>query len=195
MKFWTRTRQLRCDLYRQASVNDGSAVLWRRGTLLVNTGLCPFLFSRMQIKQGERFCCYCCCYCWFLIIKDKGNDARSARVPKMKTISSWIHILEWTTLNIHWKGWCWSWSSNTLAPWLIGKDSDIGKDWRQEEKGTTEDEMVGWHHLLDGHGFEQTPGDSGEQRGLTSCSPWGRKESDVTSKLIDNNNKGLPLCS
>ena len=54
--------------------------------------------------------------------------------------------------NIHWKDWCWSWSSNTLATdaksQLIGKDPDAGKDWRQKEKGTTEDEMVGWHHWL-----------------------------------------------
>ena len=63
-----------------------------------------------------------------------------------------------STLNIHWRGLCWS--SNTLATWcqLIGKDPDAGKDWRQE-KGTTEDEMVGWHHRLNGHEFEQAPGD------------------------------------
>ena len=61
-------------------------------------------------------------------------------------------------LNIHWKDWCWSWSSNTLAPnwktWLIGKDPDTGKDWRREEKGTAEGEMVEWHHQLNGHEFE-----------------------------------------
>ena len=56
--------------------------------------------------------------------------------------------------------------------WLIRKDPDAGKDWRQEEKGTTEDEMVGWHQRLDGHEFEQTPGDVG-QESLTCCSPWG----------------------
>ena len=64
-----------------------------------------------------------------------------------------------SVLNIHWKYWCWSWSSNTLATWcenwLIGKGPDAGKDWRQEEKHMTEDEMVGWHHQLDGHKFEQ----------------------------------------
>ena len=64
-----------------------------------------------------------------------------------------------TKLNIHWKDWCWSWNSNTWATdaknSLIGKDPDAGKDWRQEEKGTTEDEMVGWHHRLNGHEFEQ----------------------------------------
>ena len=59
--------------------------------------------------------------------------------------------------------------------WLIGKDLDAGKDWRQEEKGTTEDEMVWWHHRLDGHEFEQAPG-VGDRRGrLACCSPWGRR--------------------
>ena len=53
--------------------------------------------------------------------------------------------------------------------WLIGKDPDAGKDWRQEEKGTTEDEMVGWHHRLNGHGFKPTLGDSGGQRSLACC--------------------------
>ena len=64
--------------------------------------------------------------------------------------------------------------------WLIGKDSDAGKDWMQEEKGTTGDEMVGWHHWLDGHDFEQAPGVGDEQGSLACCSPWGCKESDTT---------------
>ena len=62
---------------------------------------------------------------------------------------------------------------------LIRKDPDAGKDWRQEEKGTPEDEMVGWHHWLDGHEFEQTLGDSRGQRSLACYSPWGHKESDT----------------
>ena len=53
----------------------------------------------------------------------------------------------------------------------------------QEEKGTTEDEMVGWYHRLNGHEFEQTPGDREGQGGLACCSPWGRKESDMTEQL------------
>ena len=57
--------------------------------------------------------------------------------------------------------------------WLIGKDSDAGKDWRQEEKRTAEDEMVGWLHRLDEHKFEHTLGDSEGQRSLMCCSPWG----------------------
>ena len=63
--------------------------------------------------------------------------------------------------------------------WLICKDPDAGKDWRQE-KGTTEDEMVGWHHQLNGHEFEQIPGDSEGQGNLVCWSPWSRKELDVT---------------
>ena len=67
--------------------------------------------------------------------------------------------------------------------WLIVKYSDAGQGWRQEEKGTTEDEMVGWHNGLNGHEFEQAPGDSEGQGSLACCSPWGRKESDITEWL------------
>ena len=63
---------------------------------------------------------------------------------------------------------------------LIGKDPDAGKDWGQEEKGTKEDEMVGWHHQLDGHEFEQAPGDGEGQESLGCYSPWGSKEWDMT---------------
>ena len=67
--------------------------------------------------------------------------------------------------------------------WLIGKDPNAGKDWRQEEKGTTEDEMVGWHHWLDGHEFEWTLGVGDGQEDLACCSPWGRKELDTAEQL------------
>ena len=59
--------------------------------------------------------------------------------------------------------------------WLLGKESDAGKDWRQEEKGMTENEIAGWHHQLSGHEFEQTPGDGEEQGSLACCSPWRHK--------------------
>ena len=65
---------------------------------------------------------------------------------------------------------------------FIGKDPDAGKDWGQE-KGTTEDEMVEWHHWLSGHEFEWTLGDSEGQGSLVSCRPWGHKESDMTEQL------------
>ena len=67
--------------------------------------------------------------------------------------------------------------------WLIGKDPDAGREWGQEEKGMTEDEMVGWHHRLDGHEFEQTPGVGDGQGGLVCCDSWGRKELDTTEQL------------
>ena len=85
---------------------------------------------------------------------------------------------------------------------LIGKDPDAGKDWRQKEKGTTEDEMVGWHHQLNGHEFEQALEDGEGQGSLACCSPWGRKESDMT-EWLNNDWAGLtsavsgsrsPLC-
>ena len=67
--------------------------------------------------------------------------------------------------------------------WLIEKDPSVGKDWRQEEKGTTEIEMVGWHHEFDGHEFEQAPGVGEGQKSLVCCSPWGHKELDMTEQL------------
>ena len=79
-----------------------------------------------------------------------------------------------------------------MKKWLIGKDPNAGKDWRWEEKRTTEDEMVGWHHRLNGHEFEQAPGVGDEQGGLAWCSPWGHKESDTTEWL---NWTGLKLGS
>ena len=74
---------------------------------------------------------------------------------------------------------------NLLANWVqhIGKDCDAGRDWGQEEKGTTEDEMAGWHHRLNGREFEWTPGDGDRQGGLACCDSWGRKESDTTERL------------
>ena len=67
-----------------------------------------------------------------------------------------------------------------MKNWFIGKDPDAGKNWRQEEEGTAEDVMVGWHHWLDGHEFEQAPGVGDGQGSLPCCSPWGHKDSDMT---------------
>ena len=93
----------------------------------------------------------------------------------------------WVFIGVHWKDWCWSWNSNPLATWCEElthlKDPDAGKDWRQEEKGTTEDELAGWHHQLDRHEFEWTPGVGDGQGGLACCSSWGHKELDTTEQL------------
>ena len=67
------------------------------------------------------------------------------------------------------------WPSDEMN-WLIGKDPDVGKDWKQKEKGTTEDEMVGWYHRLDGHEFEWAPGVGDGQGSLVCCSPWDRND-------------------
>ena len=77
--------------------------------------------------------------------------------------------------------------SSNAKNWLLGKHPDAGKDWGQEEKRVTEDEMVGWHHWLNGHEFEQIPGDGEGQGSLACFSPWGHKESDMTEWLNNNN--------
>ena len=77
--------------------------------------------------------------------------------------------------------------------WLLGKDPDSGKDWRQEEKGMTEDEMVGWHQWLNGHEFEQAPGVDDGRGNLVCCSPWGFKELDMTKWM--NWTELLILCT
>ena len=95
----------------------------------------------------------------------------------------------WEKVEIGNQSWIFIRRTNVEAPvfrppdaknWLIRKDPDAGKDWRQEEKGMTEDEMVGWHHQLDGHEFEQALGAGDGQGSLTCCSQWGCKELDTT---------------
>ena len=94
---------------------------------------------------------------------------------------------------------CWAiellnrWAIEPLSCWTItksqciGKHPDAGKDWKQEEKGTTEDEMAGWHHWYKEHEFGQTAGDGEGQRNLVCVSSWGREESDTTRRLNNNN--------
>ena len=80
-----------------------------------------------------------------------------------------------------------------VMDWITGKDPDAGKDWGQEEKGMTEDEMVGWHHRLNEHEFEQAPGGSEGQGSLVYCSPRSLKDSDTTERLNNNNLNGNKL--
>ena len=106
-------------------------------------------------------------------------DCKEIQLVHPKSDQSWVFIGR--------TDWCRSWNSNTLAtsceelthlkrPWCW-------KDWGPEEKGTAEDEMVGWHHWLDGHGFVWTPGVGDGQGGLACCDSWGRKELDTTEWL------------
>ena len=85
-------------------------------------------------------------------------------------------------------------SKHLFISWLNGKDPDAGRDWGKEEKGTTEDEMAGWHHWLDGHEFEWTPGVGDGQGGLACCDSWGRKESDTTKQLKWTELNWLDVC-
>ena len=82
-----------------------------------------------------------------------------------------------------------------VKSWLIWKDPDAGKDWGQEEKGATKDEMVGWHHRLYGHGFGWTPGVGVGQGGLACCGSWGHNESDMTEDWteLNHNPSSCPL--
>ena len=105
-------------------------------------------------------------------------DCKEIKPVLPKGTQSWIFI-GWTEAKVEtpilWQP--------DAKNWLIGKYPDVGKDWRQEEKGITEDEMVGWHLWLDRHEFEQTPGVGDGQGGLACCSPWGHKELDTTKRL------------
>ena len=126
---------------------------------------------------------------WYLLIvvleKTLKNplDSKEIKPVNPKRNQSWIFI---GTTNAEAKALI-LWLSNAKSQ-LIGKDSDAVSDWGQEEKGATEDEIVGWHHWLNRHEFEQTLGDGEGQESLTCCSPWGHEKSDMTWRLNTNNN-------
>ena len=107
-------------------------------------------------------------WCWRILLRVPRTARRSNRVHP-KGNQSWIFIGRTDAkaeTPILWPP--------DAKNWLIGKDREAGKDWRQEEKGMTEDE-IGWHHLLNEHKFEQAPGIGDEQGSLACCSPWGRR--------------------
>ena len=121
-----------------------------------------------------------CCFWTMVLEKIKSPlDYKEIKPVHPKGNQSWIFIgrtdakAEAPTL----------WPSDAKN-WLSGKDPDAGEDWRQEEKGVTEDEMVGWHHWLNGHEFEQAPGVCNGQRSLACCTPCGGKEWDMTELRV-----------
>ena len=122
-------------------------------------------------------------WCFWTVVLEKTLesplDCKEIKLVNPKGNQSWIFIGRTDT------------EAPILWPpdgknWLIGKDPDAGKDWRQDEKRMTEDEMVGWHHQLDGHEFEQTLGSGDGQENLAWCSPWCHKELDTTEWLNGN---------
>ena len=129
-------------------------------------------------------------WCFQIVVLEKTLesllDSKEFKSVNPKGNQSWIFIgrtdAEAET-PIHWPP--------DAKYWRTGKDPDAGKDWRWEEKGMTEDEMVGWHHQLDGHVFEPTPGDSGGQRSLVCYSPWCCKQSEMTEQLNNDNNPSV----
>ena len=115
-------------------------------------------------------------WCWRRLLRVPWTARRSNRSILKK--KSWVFIgrtdVEAET-SVLWP--------SCVKSWLIWKDRDAGKDWGQEEKGTTEDEMIGWHHRLNAHGFGWTPGVCDGQGGLACFSSWDCKESDTTEWL------------
>ena len=112
-------------------------------------------------------------WCWRRLLRVPWT-ARRSNQSILKDISPGCS-LEGLMLKLNWQP--------DAKSWPIGKGPDAGKDWGQEEKGTTQDEMVGWHHRLDGHGFGWTPGVGDGQGGLACCNSWGHKELDTTEQL------------
>ena len=121
-------------------------------------------------------------WCFWTVVLEKSLesplDCKEIQLVHSKVSQSWIFIGKTDA------------ETETAILWppdvknqLIRKDPVTGKDWRWEEKGTTEDEMVGWHHRLDGREFEWTPGVDDGQGGLVCCNSWGHKESDMTEQL------------
>ena len=119
---------------------------------------------------------------------------RLLRVPWTTRRSNQSNLKE---ISPDWKNWCWNWNSDPWPPdaksWLVWKDRDAGKDWRWEEKWTTEDEMVGCHYQLDGDEFDSTPGVGDGQGGVACCGPRCREESDTTGWLNWTDGWKLPL--
>ena len=137
---------------------------------------------------------------WRVFQREEAKINKESWVPKNwcfwtvvleKTLESFLDCkeIQWVhprkpVLNIHWKDWCWSWNSNTLASWCSElarlKGPECWKRLKAGGEGATEDKMVGWLYWLDGQEFEQALGVGEGLGSLVCCSPWGHKESDMT---------------
>ena len=115
-------------------------------------------------------------WCWRRLLRVPWT-ARNSNQSILKEISP-AYSLEGLMLKLKLQHF-----GHLMQSWFIGKDSDAGRDWGQEEKGTTEDEIAGWHHWLNGPESEWTPGVGDGQGGLACCHSWGHKESDTTEWL------------
>ena len=162
----------------------------------LNTSLCPVWMWELDYKESWVQKNWCV---WTVVLEktlESPLDCKEIQPVHPKGDQSWVFTgrtdVE-TETPILWPP--------DVKSWLIGKDPDAGKDWRQEEKEMIEDEMFGWHHQLDEHGFGWTLGVGNGQEGLACCGSWGRKESDTTEwlnwtvscgKYPQNENKCIP---
>ena len=165
-------------LGRKAIANLNSLLKSRNITLLTKVGLVKVMVFPvvMDVRVGQKESWAQKNWCFWTVVLEKTLesplDCKEIKWVNPKGNQSWIFIgrtaAEADTPIVR---------PSDEKNWLIGKDPDAGKDWRQEEKGMTEDEMVVWHHRPHGHEFEQAPGVGDGQENLVCCSPWGFKQS------------------
>ena len=177
----------RCLLLGRKAMTNLDSILKSRGITLP-TKIClakAMVFSSShvwmwELDYKENSALKNCCFWNVLLEKTLESPSECTKIKPVnpKGNQSWIFIrrtdAEAEALIVRSPG---------AKNWLIGKDPVAGKDWRQKEKGTTEDEMVGWHHQLNGRVFEPVPGVGNEQRSLAWCSPWSHKKLDMTERL------------
>jgi len=172
-------------LGRKAMTNLGSILKSRDITLLIKVCLVKAVFSNghvwmWELDYKESWAPKNWCF-WTVVLEktlESPLDCKEIKPVNPKGNQSWI--LTWRTdaeaeTSILWPP--------DAKNWLLGKDPDAGKNWRQEEKGTTEDEMVGWHHWLDGKLWASSGSWNDGQGSLACCSPRGHKELDMTEQL------------
>ena len=180
---WLRTgRQIYTKREKERGKEERRETEMREESLFWQSSVYGFSSSHVCIWELEHKEGWVLKWCFWTVVLEKSLksplECKEIKPVNPKGNQSWIHIGR-TDAEVE---------ASILLPseaknWLFGKDPDAGKDWRQEEKGTTEDEMVGWHHWLNGREFEQTLGVGDGQRSLACCSPWGCKESDMTEQL------------
>ena len=153
-----------------------------KGLYIVKAMVFPLVMNDVRVDLEEAWIPKNWCF-WIAVLEktlESPLDYKEIQPVHPKGDQSWVFIgrsdVEAETLIL--------WPPDVKS-WLIGKDPNAGKEWRQEEKGTTEDEMFGWHHWLSGQKFELTLGNSEGHGSLAGCSPWGHKESDMT-ELLNN---------
>ena len=143
----------------------------------------------MRVDHKERWTGKNCCFWTMVLEKTLESPLNHKEIKSVNPMKS--------VMNIYWKDWCWSWSSNTFPTWCEElthwKRPWCWKDWSQEKR-TTEDKMVWWHHQLDGHEFEEALGVGDGQGSLTCCSPWCHKESETSGRLSWTGLNNLHFC-